>query len=290
MAPSHASSRKRQVAPAKPALERRRVMTREAGTARIITLTTDFGLRDPWVGVIKGVILGIAPEVRLVDISHDIAPHDVFEAALALEAAVPFFPAGAVHLAVVDPGVGSSRRAMIVAAAGQWFVGPDNGVFTPFLDDAGSWRAVELSATWCRAAEVSQTFHGRDVFAPAAAHVARAAALERFGPELRDPVRLRWPVALRRGGALHGEVVHLDRFGNLITSIRATDLSGDDVVDVSGRELRIVRTYSDLPPGATGGLIGSGGRLEISAREQSAARSLGIGRGATVTTRRHRET
>jgi S-adenosylmethionine hydrolase len=256
--------------------------------ARIITLTTDFGLRDPWVGIMKGVILGIAPDVRLVDITHEIAPHDVLEAALALEAAVPFFPAGTVHLAVVDPGVGSSRRAIIVARAGQWFVGPDNGTFTPFLDDAGRWGAVELSATWCRAADVSPTFHGRDVFAPAAAHLARGAALERFGPELRDPLRLRWPAALRRSGALHGEVVHLDRFGNLITSIRATDLSGDDVVEVSGRELPIVGTYSDLPPGATGALIGSGGRLEIAAREESAARSLGIGRGARVTTRRHR--
>jgi len=256
----------------------------------VITLLTDFGLDDAYVGIVKGVVLGVNPLARLVDLSHGVPPQDVRRAALLLATAYRVFPAGTVHLAVVDPGVGSRRRAIIVARAGQWFVGPDNGVFTPFLDDTGSWSAVELGATWCRAAEVSPTFHGRDVFAPAAAHVARGAAIERFGPELRDPVRVRWPAALRSSGALHGEVVHLDRFGNLITSIRATDLAGDDVVEVSGRELPILGTYSDLPPGATGGLIGSGGRLEIATREESAARSLGVGRGARVTLRRRATT
>jgi S-adenosylmethionine hydrolase len=250
-------------------------------TAGVITLTTDFGVRDPWVGSMKGVILGIAPRVRLVDITHEVAAHDVLEGALALEAAAPFFPSGTVHLAVVDPGVGSRRRALVLAAAGQWFVGPDNGLFTPFLGD----RAVELSASWCRATEVSRTFHGRDVFAPAAAHLALGVEIERFGPDLPDPVRLPWPVASRQGGAVRGEVVHVDRFGNLITSVGERDLSGGDLVQIAGRELPIVGTYADLAPGGMGGLFGSGGRLEIAVREGSAARILEAGRGTRITVR-----
>ena len=261
-------------------------MTRSGQSARIITLTTDFGMRDPWVGIMKGVILGIAPDVTLVDITHEIAAYDVLHGALALEAAAPSFPAGSVHLAVVDPGVGTRRRAMIASVKGQWFVGPDNGLFTPFLDDAAGWRAVELSERWCRAAAVSRTFHGRDVFAPAAAHLVRGAALERFGPELRDPVRLPWPVASSAGGGVRGEVVHVDRFGNLITSVRAGDLSDEDVVEIGGRDLPMVQTYAELLPGAMGGLLGSAGRLEIAAREGSAAEILGAGRGTGVVARR----
>ena len=233
----------------------------------------------------KGVILGIAPHVQLVDITHDVAPHDVLEAALALEAAAPFFPAGTVHLAVVDPGVGSARRALVVASAGGWFVGPDNGLFTPFLEGEGA-RAVELTAIWPRAAEVSTTFHGRDVFAPAAAHLALGTELARLGPELRDAVRLPWPVARRVESVLHGEVVHVDRFGNLITSIARRDLSGENAVEISGATLAVVATYSDLVPGEIGALLGSAGRLEIAAREDSAAAKLAAGRGTSVTARR----
>lgn len=253
---------------------------------RIVTLTTDFGGRDPWVGIMKGVVLGIAPDAQLVDVSHEIAPHDVLEGALALEAAAPFFPAGTVHLAVVDPGVGSERRGMVLSAGRQWFVGPDNGLFTPFL--AGDWHAVALTEVWCRATAVSRTFHGRDVFAPAAAHLATGASLERFGQELGDPVRLPWPDARRAGGDLLGEVVHVDRFGNLITSVRDGDLAGETSVEVEGRELPVVATYSDLEPGALGGLVGSAGRVEIAAREGNAAERLGVRRGAPVRLRRAR--
>jgi len=186
----------------------------------IITLTTDFGRRDPWVGVMKGVILAVTRDVDLVDLTHEIAPHDVLEGALSLEAAVPFFPAGTVHLAVVDPGVGGARRALVVARDEQRFVGPDNGLFTPFLLTAG-WRAFELSASEFRLPVASRTFHGRDVFAPAAAHLALGIPPERFGVAVTDPVRLPWPASRAVADGVAGEVVHVDWFGNLVTSIGA---------------------------------------------------------------------
>ncbi|PYM36464.1 MAG: hypothetical protein DME17_10090, partial [Candidatus Rokuibacteriota bacterium] len=184
----------------------------------IITLTTDFGRRDPWVGAMKGVILAVTRDVDLVDLTHEIAPHDVLEGALALEAAAPFFPAGTVHLAVVDPGVGGARRALVVARDEQRFVGPDNGLFTPFLLTAG-WRAFELSASEFRLPVASRTFHGRDVFAPAAAHLALGIPPERFGVAVTDPVRLPWPASRAVADGVAGEVVHVDWFGNLVTSI-----------------------------------------------------------------------
>lgn len=250
----------------------------------VVTLTTDFGLRDPWVGVMKGVILGIARDVRLVDLTHEVAPHDVLEGALALEGAAPFFPGGTVHLAVVDPGVGGARRALVVTRGGQRFVGPDNGLFTPFLHAPG-WQAFELAAAEYRLPERSATFHGRDVFAPAAAHLALGVPPDRFGAEVRDPVRLPWPEARRAPDGVVGEVVHVDRFGNLITSIRAGDLAGAGSVVAGGQELGLVRAFGDIGPQEVAGLIGSSGRLEIAARESSAAARLGVGRGAPVRVR-----
>jgi len=156
--------------------------------AGIVTLTTDFGLRDAYVAEMKGVMLGIAEAARqplaLVDLTHEVERHDITEGALALEAAAPYFPAGTVHLAVVDPGVGTARRGLVVAAAGQVFVGPDNGLFTPFLD--GDWRAFELAEADFRLPVVSRTFHGRDLFAPAAAHVASGLDPARLGPPIGD--------------------------------------------------------------------------------------------------------
>jgi S-adenosylmethionine hydrolase len=250
-------------------------------TAAVITLTSDFGLRDPWVGTMKGVILGLLGEAQLVDLSHEVAPHDVLEGALVLEAAVPFFPAGTVHLAVVDPGVGGTRRPLAVEADDQWFVGPDNGLFTPFLLAPG-WRAWELRSASYRRPDPSPTFHGRDVFAPAAAHLARGVAPARFGPAVSDPVRLPWPAARIGPGGMEGEVVHVDRFGNLVTSIRPEPSVAGGLVEIGGREAGLVGAYAEIPPGDLAGLIGSSGRLEVAAREGSAAARLGIGRGAPV--------
>jgi S-adenosylmethionine hydrolase len=256
--------------------------------AGIVTLTTDFGLRDAYVAEMKGVMLGIAERARralaFVDLTHDVERHDITEAALALEAAAPFFPAGTVHLAVVDPGVGTDRRGLVVAAGDHVFVGPDNGLFTPFLDGDG-WRAFELADARYRLPEVSRTFHGRDVFAPAAAHVATGLEPARLGPPVGDPVRLAWPEVHAVVGAVAGAVVHADRFGNLITSIHARTLpplDGDLVIRVGGHEVPLVGTYADVPVGRPGALIGSAGRLEIAVREGSAATLLGARRGTAV--------
>ena len=250
----------------------------------IVTLTTDFGARDSYVAAMKGVILGIAREARLVDVSHEVAAHDVTEAALALEAAAPFFPAGTVHLAVVDPGVGTTRRGLAVVTDGARFVGPDNGLFTPFLEGR-DWRAFELTAPDYRLRAVSRTFHGRDVFAPAAAHLALGLAPERLGPAVDDPVRLHWSTVREAHGAVAGTVLHVDRFGNLVTSIHSDAIAslGSGVrVRVAGRSLPLVRTYGDLAGREPGALVGSSKRLEIAVSAGSAARVLRAGLGTPV--------
>ena len=256
----------------------------------IITLTTDFGLRDPFVGVMKGVILGICPEAHLVDLTHDIDPQDILGAQLALESSVPFFPVGTVHLAVVDPGVGSARRALAVQSAGQCFVGPDNGLLS-FAFKTTGWTAVSLTAEHYRRPHVSQTFHGRDVFAPAAAHLARGVRLEHFGPLVLDPVRLDLPAAREEGGALVGEVIAEDRFGNLITSLMAEGmarLAGGATVEVEVGDRRLgplKASYAGAEPGVAAPIIGSQGRLEIFVREGSARAILGARRGTPVRAR-----
>jgi len=254
----------------------------------IVTLTTDFGLRDAYVAEMKGVMLGLAraagQSLQLVDVTHEVERHDITEGALALEAAAPFFPRGTVHLAVVDPGVGTARRGVALATDGHLFVGPDNGLFTPFLT-AGGWRAFEIAEADYRLPMVSRTFHGRDLFAPAAAHLALGLDPARLGPAIGDPVQLAWPQVRAVAGAVAGAVVHTDRFGNLITSIHARSVEPLDasvVIRVGGREVPLAGTYADLPEGRPGALVGSGGRLEIAVREGSAATLLRALRGTPV--------
>lgn len=253
----------------------------------LITLTTDFGLRDPFVGIMKGVVLSICPSARLVDLTHDLLPQDVVAGWLALEAAAPFFPAGTVHLAVVDPGVGTARRPIAIRAGGVYFVGPDNGLFTFALEGDG-WTAVALTAPEYRLAEVSRTFHGRDVFAPAAAYLASGVPLERLGPAVTDPARLRRAGCRREGAELVGEVLDADRFGNLLTSIPAERLAevagaGGFALEVSGRRLRgPVSAYAEGDEGEPAVIVGSTGRLEIFVKGGSARDLLGAGRGAIV--------
>jgi S-adenosyl-L-methionine hydrolase (adenosine-forming) len=250
----------------------------------IITFTTDFGLRDAYVAQLKAVILGITREVHLVDISHEVEPHDVTAGALTLEDATGVFPPGTVHLAVVDPGVGTDRRGLAVAVRGFLLVGPDNGLFTPFLDGE-SWEAFEISAPEFRRPVVSRTFHGRDVLAPAAAHLATGLPPARLGPAVRDPVRLSWPCVHAVGGDVAGAVIHVDRFGNLVTSIPAevaAALGSSVVVRVGDRVLSLVSTYGELERGKPGALIGSANRLEIAVREGSAQAHLNATRGAPV--------
>ena len=234
----------------------------------------------------KGVILGICPTARLVDLIHELPPFDVVAGQLALEAAVSFFPPGTVHLAVVDPGVGGPRRPLLVDALGQRFVGPDNGLFT-FAMDAGAWSAVALESPALRRAHVSRTFHGRDVFAPAAAHAASGVELSRFGAAVADPVRAPLPRARRERSWLVGEILAADHFGNLVTSIREDDfatLGGTGPLSASLGDVDLgplKEAYGQGEPGRPAAIVGSSGRLEIFVREGSAA-ERGIPRGAAV--------
>jgi hypothetical protein len=238
----------------------------------------------------KGVILSICPSARLVDLTHDLPPQDIVAGALALESAVPFFQPGSVHLAVVDPGVGTSRRALALRARGQYFVGPDNGLLSLALGEA-SWAAVRLAAPEYRLPEVSHTFHGRDIFAPAAAYLATGVPLERLGPPVTDVIRLSLPDCRTDGRWLVGEVLDTDRFGNLVTSITAARLQalagdGAPVFEVSGRSLRVVGAYDEGDDGIPAAIVGSTGRLEIFVRRGSAGAVLTAGRGTPVRVRR----
>jgi S-adenosylmethionine hydrolase len=252
--------------------------------AAVITLTTDFGVRDPYVAEMKAAILALLGAVHLIDVTHEVAAHDVAEGALAVEAAAAVFAPGTIHVAVVDPGVGTARRGLVVAAGGQTFIGPDNGLFTSCFAAPG-WRAFELAAPEYRRPVVSSTFHGRDVFAPAAAHVALGVPPARFGPPVLDPVRLAWPEPRVVGGGVGGVVIHVDRFGNLVTSIHGTavdETGGRPVVRVAGRVVPVVRTYGDLPVGGLGALVSSRARLEVVVREGSAAAALRARRGTPI--------
>ena len=260
-------------------------------TGPIVTLTTDFGLRDPFVGIMKGIIFAICRQVTLVDLTHEIAPFDVQEGAVALESAWRFFPAGSIHVAVVDPGVGGRRRALALHAGGHYFVGPDNGLFTFALMNEG-WSAVAIEAPAYRRSEVSRTFHGRDIFAPAAAHLAAGVSLDHLGSRITDPVRRPLPRSRREGDEIVGEVIGNDRFGNLLTSVSADSVSelapdGAIEVELAGREIRtLAASYEEGAPGIAAAIVGSSGRLEIFVRNGSARAVLGVGPGAQVKIRR----
>ncbi len=241
----------------------------------IITLTTDFGLADGYVGVMKGVILGIAPDVRLVDLSHDVAPQDIRRAADILDQAAPYFPAGTVHLAVVDPGVGGARRGLVVQTQNAFYVGPDNGLFTRALAAPGAqaWEP-DRPEYWLPA--VSRTFHGRDIFAPVAARLALGMPPVQLGRPAADPVRLALPGPMRHeDGHISGQIVHADRFGNLISDVPAGWLTGQGwQCRIAGRQIAgLSATYGAAERGALLALIGSSGTVEIAVRE--GARRLG---------------
>ncbi len=242
----------------------------------VITLLTDFGTADGYVGEIKGVLLSAAPDVEVVDIAHDLEPQDVESARLAVARYWRRFPAGTVHLVVVDPGVGSQRRALAVASDGLFLTGPDNGVLSPALLSEGV-RAVELTVP----PSAAPTFHGRDVFAPAAASLASGAPLDSLGVTVLEPVVLRTPPTHRlEDGSITGVVIATDRFGNLVTNLAAPREGIVVIGDVTIGE--IVRTYSSAPSHGLVAIIGSGGFIEKALRDGSAARQLGAGRGAPV--------
>jgi S-adenosylmethionine hydrolase len=255
-----------------------------AACMAIITLTTDFGNADGYVGVMKGVILGIARDVQFADLSHEIAPQDVREAIYVLDRAAPYFPEGTIHLAVVDPGVGGERRALIASTGRACYVGPDNGLFTRPLGEPSA-QAWELDRPEFWLSGPSRTFHGRDIFAPVAAHLANGLSPEALGRPIADPVRLSLPgPTVAQDGSIRGHVVHVDRFGNLITDIPAGWLAGGGwQCRVAGRVIAGIReTYSDAGRGALLMLLGSGDTLEIAERNGNAAARLGVRAGEEV--------
>jgi S-adenosylmethionine hydrolase len=231
-----------------------------------IALLTDFGLTDPYVGVMKGVIATIAPGVPTVDVTHGVPPQDVRVGALFLDAAWPHFPAGTVFLCVVDPGVGTARRPVVARAGERWFVGPDNGLFTLLPDP-------EVRAIVAAAPLPSRTFHGRDLFAPVAARLALTQAFD--GPLVGDPVRLAIPAP--RGD--RGEVLYVDHYGNCVTNLPGRD---DGLVRVGERRLRVVRAYGEAALGEAVALTGSTDRLELAVRDGDAANELQIAPGEEV--------
>ena len=244
----------------------------------IITLLTDFGTADGYVAELKGVLLSSALGIQLVDLSHDIVPHDVDAARLALARYWRRFPPGTIHLVVVDPGVGSDRRAIAVMSDGRFLVGADNGVLSPALLVPGA-RLVSLSVP----ANAAPTFHGRDVFVPAAAALARGAPLDSLGPPLDDPVVRRTPEAVREPeGWLRGVVIGIDRFGNAVTNLLG--VHGGDLL-LGDRTIPLRRTYADVAAGEPVVLVGSSGLLEIAVRDGNAARLLGLERGTVVRVR-----
>jgi len=252
-------------------------------SAPLFTLTTDFGAASGYPAQMKGVLLAARPDARIVDVSHDVPRHDLLAGALLLEACVPWFPRSAIHLAVVDPGVGTARRALCaVDPEGRRFLAPDNGLLTPLL--APGTRAFAIAPGGALPPPRSATFHGRDLFAPAAVLLAAGADPASLGPAVEDPVLLPWPRAEARAGEVRGESLAADPFGNLVTSIRDADLAGGQVerVEVDGCPARWVRTFADGHPGELLAMIGSGGRVEIAVREASAAALLGRTRGCTI--------
>jgi S-adenosyl-L-methionine hydrolase (adenosine-forming) len=261
----------------------------------IVTFTTDFGSRDGYAGAMKGVVLSIAPSAQLVDISHGVPAQDIVAGAVALAQAASLFPPGSIHVAVVDPGVGGERADLLVEAGGRLYIGPDNGVLS--LAARSPRRIHRIQSPQFRREPVSPTFHGRDVFAPTAGQLAAGATPDEAGPLVETMVEIGAPPIHRRsgvgGGVLEGQVIHVDVFGNLITSLTAELLGlepgGEVGVEVDGIEGSFQpsfgRTFSDVKPGALIAYVGSGGQLEIARRDGSAAGRIGADRGAIVRVR-----
>jgi len=253
----------------------------------VITLITDFGESDHFVGTMKGVILSLAPRARIVDITHQIAPYELNEAAFVLAQAWRYFPKGTIHVVVVDPGVGSARRPIIAAAGGHCFVAPDNGVLS-MIYDAAPAKVRIISNEQVMSKQISRTFHGRDIFAPAAAHLARGVPHARFGKVITDYVRCSSIKPARASqNAWTGTILKVDRFGNLITNLHV-----DDFPDVKTQpfELRIgverihrlALTYAETEIGEVFVIVGSAGYLEVAANQASAAETFGCGAGAPL--------
>jgi S-adenosylmethionine hydrolase len=257
---------------------------------RILTFTTDFGTEDGNVGVMRGIALGIEPALQIVDLTHQIAPQNIRQAAFVLARQIFYFPAGTVHVVVVDPGVGTLRRPIAARVGEQLLVGPDNGVFSPLYlrAEEQGWplEIVDLAARsqyWRD--EISHVFHGRDIFSPVGAHLASGIDLSEVGAPVTDPVRISWPKVDREGNLIRGEVTYIDHFGNLFTNILAADLAGESVrsVMLAGIEiLGMVNTFGEQASGEIIALYSSTNELLVAKVNGSAAGELGIKAGDQV--------
>jgi S-adenosyl-L-methionine hydrolase (adenosine-forming) len=252
----------------------------------IVTLTTDFGGDGPYVAAMKGVILREAPGVQLVDVSHVISPQAIREGAFVIGSAWPWFPKGTVHLGVVDPGVGTERRLVAASVAGHWFVAPDNGLIG--LVTRGRTLDGAWAIAWPDDRPVSRTFHGRDLLAPAAAHIARGGDPADLGPPCDNLVPIDWPDPVDLGSEILGEIVFRDNYGNLVTNVPAAQLIGPGWgLEIAGQVIpSLVGTYGDRPAGTLVALVGSFGLVEVAEVNGDASRRLEAGPGTAVTFRR----
>jgi S-adenosyl-L-methionine hydrolase (adenosine-forming) len=253
----------------------------------IITLTTDFGLQDHYVSAMKAVILGIKPDVRFIDISHEIPPQDVMAGAWVVRNAAMLFPRGTVHLVVVDPGVGTERKPVAIRIKDQFFVGPDNGIFSLIGEDF-DYEAVILNNDHFWRKERSNTFHGRDIFAPVSAHLADGIKLHQLGIPLEKLVTYRWAMPISDKDGIQGWIVHIDRFGNLVSNIPSELI--EECIQTSRFRIyvgntilhELVTTFGSVPDGEPAAYIGSSGKLEIAINKGNAKEMLGVEKGAQI--------
>ena len=257
---------------------------------KFVSLLTDFGLRDGYAGVMKGVIWRIAPQVQIADISHHISPQNIMEGAIVWGRSVSYFPEGTVHVGVIDPGVGTQRRPVAARIGNQYFVMPDNGLISWVLDEAEAKDQVvafvHLNNPKYWLAEISNVFHGRDIFSPAGAHLANGVSLEDLGEPINDPVRLHIPSPQRNPAGVRGEVIYIDHFGNLATNLRSEDLSemGEVSVKIDDTTIHgLSQTFGQQPDGALVALFNSAGSLEVAVVNGSAERRLQVSTGDPVT-------
>ena len=251
---------------------------------KIITLTSDFGYRDGFVAQMKGVVLGINPNVRLIDTTHDIEPFSMLSAALVLNGFYRYFPEGSIHLVVVDPGVGSDRRCIVVSSQGHYFVGPDNGVFSFIYADDNFAEVREIQDRGLITQKPHPTFHARDIFAPVAAHLSKGTDFGEIGCLISNPERINFPRVVEIERGIEGKVIHIDRFGNLSVNIQSIMLERPikEICLGSLTIQKLSRTFSDVSDHESVALINSFGLLEIAMNRASAADRLGVGIGARV--------
>lgn len=264
----------------------------DASHSGVITLTTDFGTNDPYIGVMKGVILNINPQIHIVDITHSIPPQNIHDAAFVIDSAFRYFPSGSIHVVVVDPGVGSTRRAIACQTETGCFVCPDNGVLSYVLDEDAPLRTVSVDNTEYCLPEISNTFHGRDIFAPIAAHLSRGVLLRDIGRAVNNLVRLKGSKVQITRTEIIGRIIWIDSFGNLITNISSEILEStiareNFAIRAGNVEInRLNRSYAESQAGECLAIIGSFGRLEISVNQGNAAQLLELKRGDPIVVRK----